>query len=138
MPEPDLVEARTIRRLLGTSRIAIVGLSSDARTPSRLIARYLLSRGRVIVPVNPTIPRVMDLKSWESLAEIPEPPLLAVVFRKAEYCTAVVQDAIKAGVAAVWLQQGITSRNAKRLARDHGITYVEDRCIKTEMMMSRH
>jgi predicted CoA-binding protein len=54
------------------------------------------------------------------------------VFRPAEDAVEVVREAIKIGAPAVWLQLGITSPEAKRIAQEAGIDYVEDRCVAVE------
>ncbi len=130
-------DAALVRRFLAVARLAVVGLSDDPLRPSRQIARYLIGRNREVVPVNPNYETVLDRPCYASLADIPVPPLLAVVFRKAEHCPEVVRDAIKAGVNGIWLQTGIVSKPARHLARDHGIDFIEDRCIKVEMMLAR-
>ena len=132
-------EAASVRRLTAATRIAIVGLSGNPAQPSRMIARYLANHGRDIIPVNPKHEELLGQTCYPDLASIPgPPPPLAVVFRKSDDAPAVVEDAIRAGVRGVWLQQGITSKPARDLARDHGIDFVEDRCIKIELMMNRH
>lgn len=130
-------EAGLVRRFLTVTRMAVVGVSDDPARPSRQIARYLISRNREVIPVNPNLQTIFDRKCYASLAEIPEPPALAVVFRKADDCPAVMRDAIKAGVQGVWLQTGIVSQASRDLARDHGIDFIEDRCIKVELMLTR-
>lgn len=130
-------EAAVVRRLMIVTRMAVVGLSDDPSRPSRLVTRYLMNHGREIVPVNPNYEELLGQPCYPDLASIPQPPALAIVFRKSEDAPAVVRDAIEAGVRGVWLQQGITSRLARQMARDHGLDFVEDRCIKIELMMSR-
>lgn len=130
-------EAAIVRQLIAVTRLAIVGLSDDPSRPSRLVTRYLMNHGREVVPVNPNHDELLGQPCYPNLVSIPEPPALAVVFRKPEDAPSVVRDAVQAGVRGIWLQQGITSRIAREIARDHGLDFVEDRCIKIEMMMSR-
>jgi len=44
----------------------------------------------------------------------------------------VVRQAIAIKAPAVWLQSGIVSAEARRLAEAAGIDYVEDRCLAVE------
>jgi len=56
------------------------------------------------------------------------------VFRPAREAPDVVREAIAAGAKAVWLQLGISSPEARRLAQEAGLDYVENRCIAVEMV----
>jgi len=127
-------EAAVIRRMLGGKRIAVVGLSDDPNRPSYDVARYLLSVGKEIIPVNPNHAKVLGLKCYPSLDQVPEPVDVVDVFRRPEFCADVVRDAIAAGAKGVWLQTGIVSDEAERIAAEAGIDFVQDRCLKVEHM----
>jgi predicted CoA-binding protein len=130
----DADERSAIERMLAATRIAIVGLSDDPSRPSHGVARYLLAQGKLIIPVNPNYERVLGLKCYASLAEFPEPIEVVNVFRRPEYCAAVIEAAIAGHAKGVWLQAGIRSPEARRIAKNVGIDYVEDRCIMVEHM----
>src|SRR6185295_2124165 len=121
-------------RLLKFDRIHIVGLSDDPSRTSYAIGQYLLSNGKQITAVNPTHAKAMGLKCYPNLAAAPKPIELVNVFRRSEYCADVVRDAIAAGAKGVWLQSGISSAEGRKLAKDAGIDYIEDRCIMVEHM----
>ncbi|HVU90651.1 MAG TPA: CoA-binding protein, partial [Jatrophihabitans sp.] len=44
----------------------------------------------------------------------------------------VARQAVAAGATALWLQLGIASNEARRIAEDAGLLYVEDRCLIIE------
>ena len=127
-------ESSVIRRMLSARRIAVVGLSDDPMRPSHDVARYLQSVGKEIIPVNPNHSKVLGLKCYPSLAAVPWPVEVVDVFRRPEFCTDVVRDAIAAGAKGVWLQTGIVNDQAERLAAEAGIDFVQDRCMKVEHM----
>ena len=131
---PEQSEEAVIRRLLGARRIAVVGLSDDPSRPSYDVAEYLASVGYEIIPVNPTHSQVMGRRSYASLADVPGPIDLVDVFRRPEHCAEVVRQAIGAGAKGIWLQQGVVSAEAQTLAREAGIDFVQDRCLKIEHM----
>jgi predicted CoA-binding protein len=136
--EPGMDERAIIQRLLKLSRIAVVGLSDDPSRPSYYVSMYMRDQaGKQIVPVNPSHDTVWGQKCYASLDEIPEPIDLVNVFRRPNACPDVVRAAIRKGVKGIWLQAGIISDEARTLARDAGIDYVEDRCIMVEHRMHR-
>ena len=127
-------EAAAVRRMLSAKRIAVVGLSDDPSRPSHDVARYLQAAGKEIVPVNPNHTKVLGLKCYPTLSAVPGAIDVVDVFRRPEFCADVVRDAIEAGVKGVWLQTGIVSHEAERLAAEAGIDFVQDRCMKVELM----
>jgi uncharacterized protein len=63
---------------------------------------------------------------------VPEPVDLVDVFRRPEYTPDVARQAVAVGARALWLQLGIASAEARAVATDGGLAYVEDRCLKVE------
>ena len=57
---------------------------------------------------------------------------LVDVFRRAEDTPAVAEEAVRRGARVLWLQLGIESEEARRIAEDAGITVVMDRCIMVD------
>jgi predicted CoA-binding protein len=136
MQRPD--EPAAIEEMLGVKRLAIVGLSDSEDRPSYGVAQYLQAHGKTIVPVNPTVESVLGEAAYPDLGSIPDPPEVAIVFRRAPACPDIVRQAIEAGIPGIWLQQGIRSDQARELAEANGLRYVEDRCYKIELMTARH
>lgn len=112
--------------------IAVVGLSSDPSTPSNDVTAYMLAQGYRVIPVNPHEREVFGLPAYPDLASIPEPVEFVNVFRRPEACAQVARDAAAIGAKVLWLQLGIRSEDARRIAAEAGMTYVEDRCVLIE------
>lgn len=114
--------------------IAVVGFSDNPDKAAYYIPHYLHEVGYRIIPVNPRIPEAWGERGYASLKDIPEPVDAVVVFRRPEYCPDVVRDVLSMPhrPQVIWLQSGITSPEAKRLAEEAGITFVQDRCMKVE------
>ena len=109
--------------------IALVGASPKAWRPSHRVMRYLLEQGYGVVPVRPKgCDEVLGVPCAHSLAEIDEEIDLVDVFRRAEFCPAVAREAVAAGAKAVWLQLGIVSSEARAIAEEAGLDYVENEC----------
>lgn len=130
LPDPGTPDV--VSRLLRARRIAVVGLSDDPSRASYHIAQYLLEHGKEVIPVNPTHPTVLGLRSYASLEEVPGQVDLVNVFRRPNYCAAVVESAIKIRAGGVWLQSGIISAEAERLATEAGLPFVQNRCLMVD------
>jgi predicted CoA-binding protein len=90
--------------------------------------RYLLEQGYRVIPVRPLVKEVLGVPCVASLAEIEEPIDLVDVFRRAEFCPQIAEEAAAAGAKTLWLQLGIVSPEARAIADQAGMGYVEDAC----------
>ena len=125
----DINSQETIRRILDECRtIAVVGLSSNSFRPSNGVAAYMKKNGYRIIPVNPNEAEVFGEKSHQNLSTIEEKVDLVNIFRRSEEAGAVVDEAIKIGAKAVWMQEGVIDDRAARRARDAGLLVVTDKC----------
>lgn len=123
----------TITRLLHQSRtIAMVGLSSDSQKASSFVATYLQKAGYRIIPVTPRAGVILGETTVPDLASLPGPVDLVVVFRPGHECLRLADEAIAAGIPAIWFQLRIQAREAAERAARAGLTVVLDRCIKME------
>ena len=125
-----------IEKVLGyAKRIAVVGLSDEPYRASFGVASYLLRHGYEIFPVNPTIEEVLGLRSYSSLADVPGPIDVVDVFRRPEFIPEVARQAAEIGARALWLQLGLRSSEARSVADDARMDYVEDACLKIEVAL---
>jgi len=128
-----LVDLAQLRHLLTTSHtIAVVGLSPKESRPSNLVARYLIKAGFRVIPVNPGQKIILGLPCYPNLTAIPGPVEIVDIFRRAEEVGPVVDEAIKIGAKAVWMQEGIVNEAAAAKARGAGLFVVMDRCLKID------
>jgi predicted CoA-binding protein len=114
--------------------IAAVGMSANDMRPSYFAMLYLQQKGYRMIPVNPRYAgqKILGETVVASLDDLPAPPDMVQIFRRAEEAPAVVEEAIEAGAKVVWLQLGIRSEEAAERARAAGLDVVMDRCPKIE------
>jgi len=115
--------------------IAVLGLSDTPGKPSHNVASALQGFGYRIVPVNPGAREILGERAWpdlESAMKNAGPIDVVDVFRKPEAVAGIVDDAIRLGVRALWLQEGVIDAAAAQKARDAGIFTVMDRCLFKE------
>jgi predicted CoA-binding protein len=141
----DLEEARGSVPLLGdegiaailrtTRRIAVVGASSNEARPSFGVFRYLVAQGYDCVPVNPAERDVLGVSAFPTLraaADATGPFDLVDVFRRSELVPPHAREAVEIGARCLWLQLGVVSWEAARIAHDGGLVVVMDRCTAIE------
>jgi predicted CoA-binding protein len=90
---------------------------------------YLLRAGYRVLPVNPEAGgEVLGVPCVARLAELEEPIDIVDVFRRPEFCGDLAQEAAAIGARALWLQLGVRSTEARQIAEQAGMDYVEDEC----------
>jgi len=132
---PDMYERLELLRQY--RHVAIVGISADQYRPSHFVAIYLQAEGYDIVLVNPIYAgqTILGKRVYASLTEAKaagETIEIVDVFRKPEAILPIAEEAIQIGASVLWLQLGIRNDEAGRLAREAGLVFVQDRCIKME------
>jgi predicted CoA-binding protein len=112
-----------------TKTIAVVGASANEEKAAHTIPRYLQRNGYRIIPVNPRGGEILGEKVYEKLTDVPEPIDVVDVFRPSEETPAVAKDAVAVGAKVLWLQEGISSEEAEKIASDAGLEVVMDLCM---------
>jgi predicted CoA-binding protein len=120
--------------LLDTRVIAVVGLSANPDRPSNQVAWYLHHQGYRLFGINPLCPEqeVFGIPVLPSLDQVPEPIDIVDVFRRPEHTPGVAREAVAVGARALWLQLGIRNDEARAIATEAGLRYVEDHCLKVD------
>lgn len=123
-PRAILEQARTV---------AVVGCSTDPGKAAHRIPAQLQAAGYRVIPVHPSAGEILGERAYPTLAEVPETVDLVDVFRPAAEAGEVARQAVAIGAKALWLQLGIRSAAARRIAEDAGLDYVEDRCTGADV-----
>ena len=134
-PVPILDDAAAREVLRGARRIAVVGASPKHHRTSHSIMRYLMEVGYECVPINPNWDEVLGQRVYRSVAVATEATGrfdIVDVFRRSELTPDVARDAVAAGAGCLWLQVGVVSWEAARIAHEGGLLVVMDRCTMVE------
>ena len=133
------VETRILRTY---HTVAMVGASANPERPSYRVFKYLTEQGYRVIPVNPTVKEVLGKTSYPDLSSVPEKVEVVDIFRKSEEVMPVVDEAIRIGAKAVWMQEGVVSEAAATKARKAGLFVAMDHCMRKEhvrlMKQRRH
>lgn len=113
--------------LLRPGSVAILGASSDPNRISGRPLRYLIEGGfkGAIYPVNPKRAEVQGLKSYPTLADLPDVPDVALLFVPAAATEQAVRDCVAKGVkAAIICSAGYAESGDEGLAMQDRITAI--------------
>jgi acetate---CoA ligase (ADP-forming) len=120
-----------LKPLFSPDSVAIVGASADTHTLRGRTTQFLIAHGYPgrIYPVTRSQPEVFGLRSYATVAELPEAPDLAVVVVPAAYVAPTLEECGKKGVrAAVIISSGFAEeRGEAAQARDQALREVIER-----------
>lgn len=129
----------TTEQLQQAKTVAIIGCSANKYRTSYHIASYLKENGYRIIPVNPNYDVVLGQQCYSSMEDIPEDQKIDIVdiFRDSQHTADMVRDIVKWAEKSgqkplVWTQLAVSSPEAKSLAEDAGLEYVENKCIMVQ------
>lgn len=88
------------------TRIAVVGASNDPSKYGNIMVKDLMAHGYQVLPVNPKEAAIAGLPAYRSLADVPQPVDILNVVTPPAVTLRVLEDASKAGIGLVWLQDG--------------------------------
>lgn len=130
MRNPD--DNEIIRLLKESKKIAVVGLSPKPNRDSNIVARYLISNGYEIIPVNPGKKEILGFKCYKNILEIPDDIDIVDVFLNPSRVPPIVDQAIERNIKIIWFQLGVVNEDGIKKAINSGIQVIFDRCIKQE------
>ena len=128
----------TTKEILETfKKITVYGMSAKTHKPAYYVPVFLYNQGYEITAVNPTLSEIDGIKSYPSIADVEEKIEVLDVFRRSEFCLDIVKEAVerkkeKGDIDVIWLQLGIINDEAKALAEENDIIFVQDRCLLQE------
>ena len=122
-----------VERILSSyDTITVVGASAAAAKAAHSVPAHMQQHGWRIIPVNPHAEQILGEQVYRTLSDVPEQVGLVDVFRPAEQAPDIARQAVAVGATALWLQLGIASAEARAIAEEAGLLYVEDRCLIIE------
>jgi predicted CoA-binding protein len=134
-PVPLLGDAEIRNLLAGRPRIALVGASNHPGRPALSVMESLLAIGYDVVPINPALGVVLGHPCYPTVVDAVRatgPVAIVDVFRRSDACEPHARDAAAAAAICLWLQLGIASETAGRIAHAAGLAVVMDRCTLIE------
>jgi predicted CoA-binding protein len=131
--EKDSHSDDEIRKFYALTNIAVIGMSKNEDKAAHYVPKYLIDRGYNVIPVNPTATEILGRKSYATVSSIQDRIDIVDVFRRSEDMPGVVEDALKkGGMKVIWMQEGIYSKEAEKMAEEKGISVVYNRCMMAE------
>ncbi len=130
--EQDTHSDEEIRDFLSMKNVAVIGMSKNYEKAAHYVPKYLDSKGFNVIPVNPTATKILEKKCYSSITDVEHKVDIVDIFRPSDQVLPIVKEAIKIKPKVIWLQEGIHNPEAEKLAQEHGIKVVFNRCMLAE------
>ncbi len=115
-------------------KIAVYGFSKNPEKVAHTIPVFLKKHGYDVVGINPQKFQVEGIPVYQHINDLPDEIEILNVFRPSDFCLDVVKEAVerkkvRGDIKVIWLQEGIVNNQAKDLAEENGIDFIQDTCI---------
>lgn len=122
--------------LFNPGSIALIGASHTEKKLSGAILKNLLRFRGKVYPVNPKYKKIMGLKAYASLSELPEPVDLTIIIRPAHEILKILKEHEGKAKCAIIVSSGFAEigeyklqDEIKSIARDTGIRILGPNCM---------
>ena len=132
---PLTTDAAIAELLTSARTIAMVGASDRPDRPSHGVMAFLQDHGYRVIPVNPAISgqQLLGEQVRDSLGQLGVPVDIVDIFRRSDAVGPIVDEAIRIGAKAIWMQLGVVNPQAAARAEAAGLQVVMNRCPKIEI-----
>ena len=132
----DLLDIQTILRRARV--VAIIGCSDNRFRASNQAASMLVERGYQVIPINPKYESVLGMRCYADFTDVPVDVGIDIVnvFRRPEEAAQTVTTIVNCTLdtnrhPTVWTQPGVSTDQARDIAEEADLPYVQDTCIMT-------
>lgn len=139
MTKPHVTNFDEIDPFFNPTKVALVGASSDYRKLGNSILMNLLASEIDIFPISRGKNRILGVKAYPNLSELPEPVDLVIVVVAAKYCPGLMPEVRKAGATnAVIISGGFSEvgpegveleKELLNSARNAGVRIIGPNCV---------
>lgn len=124
-----MTEKEKITDFLSSEAFALAGVSNNKDKFGNYIYDELIKKGIKTYPLNPSLSEYKGVKCFPSLDSLPEKVDALICSVKPNNIMSILEDAKKAKIKKVWLQQGSESREAIEFCKANNINVVSKRCL---------
>jgi uncharacterized protein len=130
--QPVRATRAQITDFLTHKRIAMIGVSRDAKSFTRNVTALFKSKGYEVVPVNPNTKEIEGQPCFAHVQDVQPQVDTALVLTAPPDSEQVVRECARAGVKRVWLYGPGSAKAANASAvsfcREHGIDVIPGEC----------
>jgi predicted CoA-binding protein len=121
-----MVTQEQIDAFFRSTAFGVVGASADRDKYGNRVLRCYQQNGLTAIPVNPKETEIEGVACVAGVSDLPDEVKSISMITPPKVTEQVVEDAIKRGITAIWMQPGAESAVAVKRCLDAGINVIAD------------
>lgn len=122
-----------VETMLALRNWAVVGATDNTEKFGYKIFKALKAAGYNVYPVNPGINEIIGEKCYPSLKDLPMVPEVVNVVVPPKVGEQIMNNCAEIGIKNVWLQPGANASSVVELAKNLGLSVVDQHCVLVEL-----
>jgi len=118
----------SVEQFLNSKCIAIIGVSSNSKTYSRMVYDAFCERGYNVLAVNPKLTEINGAKCYPNISSLPDTVDAIIIIIKGEKAKDILNDAINKGVKNIWMHFGCSLKNPETITMGKNISLISGEC----------
>lgn len=118
-----------VNAFLKHKRLAVAGVSRDAKKFGNVIFKDLMKKGFEPIPINPNVDEIEGHKCYPNLGAMPEKVEALLLVTKPDQTLMILKEAAEQGIGHIWIQQGAESPEVLSYCEEQKFNCITGRCI---------
>jgi predicted CoA-binding protein len=122
-------ENADINNFLSSKSVALIGVSRDKQSYSRILLKAFVDKGFEVFPVNPNETEIDGIKCYQSITQLPDSIDAAYIIRRKDIAIDLAREAANRGIKKIWIHVKCDDPNIKELCKEYGVTVIAGECF---------
>lgn len=122
-------ENTDINNFLSSKSVALIGVSRDKQSYSRVLLKAFVDKGFEVFPVNPNETEVDGLKCYQSITQLPDSIDAAYIIKRKDLAVDLAREVANKGIKKIWIHVSCDEPNIKELCKEFGVTVIAGECF---------
>lgn len=118
-----------INEFLNSNAIAIVGVSKEEKSFSRVMLKAFVSRGYKVFVVNPNANSIDCFHCYHSITQLPKNVEAIYILKRKDIAIQLAREAATQGIKKIWIHIKCDSPDLKEISKEYGVSIIAGECF---------
>jgi predicted CoA-binding protein len=124
-----MVTKKEIEIFFKPKKLAIVGVSRDAKKFGHLVYKDLKAKGYSVYPVNPKADKIEGDRCYKSVKDLPDDIKSVLILTPKLETDSILREVINKGIINIWVQQMSETNQTIKIAEEYQKEIIHKKCI---------
>ena len=120
---------KSVKDFISKKKIAVAGVSRDAKKFGYLIFSELRNKEYTVYPVNPNADKIDDVTCYQNISDLPDDVESILIATNKLHTDKLIQDSIDKGILNIWVQQNSQTKESLNYLENDSINIIFNHCI---------